>query len=56
MASQSRPSRLVALTANLQDAAAAFHSKIGDVGAAGFEDSQPEQAKHRDQGEVVAVG
>jgi len=33
-----------------------FLAQVGDVRAAGFEDSQPEQAEHRDETEVVRVG
>jgi len=29
--------------------------EVGDVGAAGLEDSQPEQAVHRNEGEVEDV-
>jgi len=35
---------------------AVFVAEVGDVGAGGFEDPQPEQSEHRDQGEVVEVG
>jgi hypothetical protein len=47
---------LAALAPHAQDAVAVFFSEVVDVGAAGFEDPQPEQAEHRDQGEVVGVG
>jgi hypothetical protein len=33
-----------------------FFTQVTDTGAAGFEDPQPEQAEHPDQGEVVRVG
>lgn len=46
---------LAALAAHPQDAVAVFFSEVADVGAAGFEDPQPEQARHGDQGEVVGV-
>jgi hypothetical protein len=35
---------------------AVFLSEVADVGAAGFEDPQPEQSEHGDQREVVRVG
>jgi hypothetical protein len=38
-----------------EDAVAVFLAKVRDVGASGLEDPQPEQAKHRDEGEVVDV-
>ncbi|MCY1145727.1 hypothetical protein OWR29_47670, partial [Actinoplanes sp. Pm04-4] len=47
---------LVALAVNLQDAVAVFLAEVGDVRPAGLEDSQSEQAEHRDQSEVIAVG
>jgi len=47
---------LAALTADLQDAVAVFLAQAGDIRAAGFEDPEAEQAEHRDQREVVAVG
>ena len=30
--------------------------EVGDVGAGGFEDPEPEQPEHRHEGEVVGVG
>jgi hypothetical protein len=39
-----------------QHPVAVFLAEVADVGAASFEDSQPEQAEERDQGEVVGVG
>jgi len=30
-------------------------AQVGNIGAGGFEDPQPEQAEHRHQGEVVVV-
>ncbi|WP_328414610.1 hypothetical protein OG470_20640 [Micromonospora sp. NBC_00389] len=45
-----------ALAADAKDAVAVFLSEVTDVGAAGFEDPQPEQAEHGDQREVVRVG
>ena len=47
---------LVAFAVDPQDAVAVFLAEVVDVGAAGFEDPQPEQAEHGDQGEVVGVG
>jgi hypothetical protein len=47
---------LSAFAANLQDTVAVFLAEVADIRAAGFEDPQPEQAKHRDQREVVSVG
>ena len=47
---------LAALAAHPQDPVAVFLAEVGDVGAAGFEDPQAEQAEHGDQGEVVGVG
>lgn len=47
---------LAALAAYPQDPVAVFLTDVGDVGSASFEDPKPEQAEHRDQGEVVAVG
>ncbi|GID29427.1 hypothetical protein [Paractinoplanes brasiliensis] len=46
----------VALAVNLQDTVAVLLAEVGDVGTAGFEDPKSEQAEHRDQREVVAVG
>jgi hypothetical protein len=31
-------------------------AQVGDVGAGGFEDSQAEESKHRDEGEVGRAG
>ena len=47
---------LVALAVHVQDPVAVDLGQVGDVGAGGLEDPQPEQAEHRDQGEVVGVG
>jgi hypothetical protein len=47
---------LAALAADAKDAVAVFLAEVADVGAAGFEDPQPEQAEHGDQREVVRVG
>jgi hypothetical protein len=47
---------LAALAADLQHTMAVLLAEVGDVRAAGFEDPRTEQAQHRDQGEVVAVG
>jgi hypothetical protein len=46
---------LAPLAAHPQDAVAMFFPEVTDVCAAGFEDPQPEQSEHRDQGEIVAV-
>ena len=46
---------LVALAVHAQDAVAVLLAEVVDVGAGGFEDPQPEQAEHGDQGEVVRV-
>ena len=46
---------LAALPADLQDAMPVFLTEVGDVGAAGLEYPQPEQAEHGHQGEVVGV-
>jgi hypothetical protein len=35
---------------------AVFLAEVAEVGTAGFEDPQTEQAEHGDQGEVVGVG
>ena len=47
---------LVALAVDAQDAVAVDLAEALDVGAGGLEDPQPEEAEHRDQGEVVEVG
>jgi hypothetical protein len=47
---------LAAFARDAQDAVTVFLAEVRDVGAAGFEDPQPEQAEHRDEGEVVGVG
>jgi hypothetical protein len=46
---------LAALAADSQHAVAVFFADVADAGAACFEDSQPERAEQRDQGEVVRV-
>jgi hypothetical protein len=47
---------LGALADHPQHAVAVFLAEIVDVSRAGFEDPQPEQAEHRDHGEVERVG
>ncbi len=47
---------LVALAVHPQDAVAVDFAEVFEVGAGGFEDPQPQQPEHRDQGEVVGVG
>ena len=47
---------LAALPCDAEHPVAVFLAEVGDVGAGGLEDPQPEQAEHRDQGEVVEVG
>ena len=42
--------------AHPEDAMAVPLARVGDVGAGGFEDSQAEESKHRDEGEVGRVG
>ena len=46
---------LGALADRPQHPVAVLFADVGDVGGAGLEDAQPEQAEHGDQGEVVAV-
>jgi hypothetical protein len=46
---------LVSLAAHQQDPVAVFLTEVVDVGAGGFEDPQPEEAEHRDQGEVAII-
>jgi len=47
---------LVALAVHAQHVVAVLVAEVGDVRAARLEDPQAEQAQHRHQGEVVAVG
>jgi len=47
---------LGAFAAYPQDPVAAFFTEVGDVGAGGFEDPQPEQPQHGHQREVARVG
>jgi len=47
---------LGALADHAQDAVAVLLAEVGDVGGAGLEDPQPEQAERGDQGEVLTVG
>ncbi|WP_406045590.1 hypothetical protein OG799_14595 [Micromonospora sp. NBC_00898] len=47
---------LAAFAAYPHDAVSVFLAEVADVGAAGVEDPQPEQAEHGDQREVVRVG
>jgi hypothetical protein len=46
---------LGAFAVGLQDAVAVLLAEVGDVGAGGFEDPQPEQAEHDHRGEVGGV-
>jgi hypothetical protein len=45
-----------AFAADPQDPVSVLFAEVADVGAGGFEDPQPEQAKHGHQGEVTRVG
>lgn len=49
-------SDLAAFPGDPQYPVAVFLAEVGDRHAGGFEDPQPEQAEHRDEGEVVDVG
>ena len=53
---QGRQNDLPAFAVHAQDAVAVFVAKILDIRAAGFEDPEPEQTEHGDEGEVVGVG
>ena len=46
---------LVALATHQEHAVAVFLAHVLDVGSGGLEDPQPEEPKHRDQGEVEVV-
>jgi hypothetical protein len=47
---------LAAFAEHAQHPVTMFLAEVADVGSAGFEDPQPEQAEHCDQGEVTGVG
>jgi hypothetical protein len=47
---------LAAFADDTEDAVAVHLAQIVDVGRAGLEDAQPEEAEHGHQGEVVRVG
>jgi len=47
---------LASLASDPQNPVAVFLAEVADVGAAGFEDPQPEETEQRDQREVVRVG
>lgn len=47
---------LAALAAHGQDAVAVLFPEVFDVRTAGFEDPQPQESEHGDQGEVIDVG
>jgi hypothetical protein len=47
---------LGALADHPKHSVAVLFTEIGDVGGAGLEDPQPEQAERGDQGEVLTVG